>query len=190
MVMGMAEYLYVVKDRQTGDILYQGSRGQCAAFLDCDYKYLPTLAAKSIEYKANTKYAKYKVERHVQGEHNLGGLRVKDVICCDCGLLMKNESAKRKRCPDCAYKDALERKRMRMRQRRNIENLPPKIPTNPSRTGCEGCVYYKGDFDVNKCCNYFLDTGIRRPCPPGKDCTVKIERKRYREKKERSTDIS
>ncbi len=40
--------------------------------------------------------------------------------------------------------------------------------------GCKGCVYatryaYEAYF-----CEYLLQTGNRRPCPPGKDCTVKV----------------
>ena len=53
---------------------------------------------------------------------------------------------------------------------------------NEYKGGCEGCVYFFGDY--SKFCNYIFVKGKRRPCPPGKDCTVKIERKGYREKKE------
>lgn len=37
---------------------------------------------------------------------------------------------------------------------------------------CEGCIY-ESKLGEYSCCNYFLATNIRRPCPPGKDCTVK-----------------
>jgi hypothetical protein len=169
----MAEYLYTIKYRQTDEILFQGSQGKCTEFLGCDRKYLAKLAKRDRQYNADTKYAKYKVERHVQGEHSLGGSRIKDVVCCDCGVFMENVSAKRKRCPECAYKHDLEQNRNRMRMVRNLKNLPPPIPSNPGREYCEGCVYYRGDFEINKCCNYYLDTGKRRPCPPGRDCTSK-----------------
>ena len=39
---------------------------------------------------------------------------------------------------------------------------------------CRGCVHYYG---MIKCCNYILDKGRSRPCPPGKDCTVKEKKK-------------
>ena len=44
---------------------------------------------------------------------------------------------------------------------------------------CAGCVYF-GWVSYMGCCNYFLKTGKRRPCPPGKDCTVKQKRKKAR----------
>lgn len=41
-------------------------------------------------------------------------------------------------------------------------------PTVPAAKCKPGCVYAK---NYGICC-YYLDTGIRRPCPAGKDCTV------------------
>ena len=38
---------------------------------------------------------------------------------------------------------------------------------------CDGCEWFYAVYAVNRCCNYLLDTGRRRPCPPGKGCTVK-----------------
>ena len=29
-----------------------------------------------------------------------------------------------------------------------------------------------------KICNYYIETGVRRPCPPGKGCTVKEKKSR------------
>jgi hypothetical protein len=67
--------------------------------------------------------------------------------------------------------------------------VPKPTPfRNPNAKYCEGCVYFQGE--ITKMCSYIFVKGKSRPCPPGKDCTVKIERKRYREKKKRSTDIS
>ena len=44
---------------------------------------------------------------------------------------------------------------------------------------CRGCIYRSGNNDDINICNYYLTTGIRRPCPAGKDCTVrKSKRKR------------
>ena len=48
---------------------------------------------------------------------------------------------------------------------------------------CLKCIYYKGWSDAVLMCHYLLDTDIRRPCPPGKDCTVRVLRKRIRKKK-------
>lgn len=41
---------------------------------------------------------------------------------------------------------------------------------------CPGCLYYHAYYRVNLCCNYLLDTGHRRPCPPGVQCTAKKPR--------------
>lgn len=185
----MAEYLFTVKDRQTGEILCQGTKQECADYIGCDESYIRGLIRTQPEYKGKTKYSEYKVERQVFGEIKHGGARKSDVTCMDCGLLMKNASATRKRCPECQRKHHLEENKHYMREVRNTTVAKPK-KTKKGETGCEGCVYFFADYAVNNCCNYIFIKDKPRPCPPGKDCTVKIERKGYREKKERSTDIS
>lgn len=172
----MAEVIYTIKDRQTGEILCQGARQKCAEYVGCKDSYLGELAKKDPNYKINTKYSKYKVERQFEGEYRCGGARLKDVICCDCGLLMKDASATRKRCPDCAYKYNLEQSRNNMRKVRNIVEIGTYNYKNPNQKYCEGCVYYFGEYQINKCCNYIFIEGKRRPCQPGKDCTVEIMR--------------
>ena len=37
---------------------------------------------------------------------------------------------------------------------------------------CIGCKYYRALYQVNTMCHYILDEGRKRPCDPGKDCTV------------------
>jgi hypothetical protein len=187
MVMAMADYLYKVIDRETGAILCEGSSRECSAVIGCEYTDVRRLALIK-ECKYNSKYSMYKVEWI--GGGNRGGGHRKDVICCDCGVLMENVSVHRKRCPECARKHTLQQKRDRMRQLREDGLVANRKIKCTNKDGCEGCIYYRGDFEINKCCNYLLVKGERRPCPPGKDCTVKVERKGYREKKERSTDIS
>ena len=186
----MAGYLFTVKDRQTGEILYQGWAKDCAGFLGCTTSYLRELARLQPEHKANTKYAKYKVERQACGEVKPGGAHKRDTICCDCGVLMVNVSTSRRRCPECSRIHDLKHKREKMRMMRSggvCASL--KIP-KAKNNYCEGCIHFRGDFEINRCCNYYLDTGKRRPCAFGDGCTVKQGRKRYREKKERGTDIS
>lgn len=55
---------------------------------------------------------------------------------------------------------------------------------------CAGCIYYKGVNAYSKTCDYLLDTGIIRPCPPGEGCTVRTAYKKRtwkrRKKKEGS----
>lgn len=48
---------------------------------------------------------------------------------------------------------------------------------------CEGCDYYGGYNRFSACCNYFLITGKRRPCPTGKECIVRSESKSKNQKK-------
>lgn len=38
---------------------------------------------------------------------------------------------------------------------------------------CDGCYYFGGRWETVKCCNYYLLTDHRRPCPAGKGCTVR-----------------
>lgn len=40
--------------------------------------------------------------------------------------------------------------------------------------GCKGCVYATSYAYEAYFCEYLLQTGKRRPCPPGKLCTVKV----------------
>lgn len=176
----MAEY--IVKDRETGEILCQGSPMDCSAVIGCDYSYVRSLAIN--EYKYNSKYGKYKVERIGKSTGKPGGGHRKDVICCDCGVLMENVSAHMKRCAECARK----RKNAYYREKRTRQHedglVVNRCIKSMNHDGCEGCIYFYGGQEINRCCNYLLDTGKRRPCPPGTECTVKKERKRYREEKE------
>ena len=38
---------------------------------------------------------------------------------------------------------------------------------------CLGCKYYCSIYPELYYCSYLIQTDKRRPCPPGKDCTVK-----------------
>lgn len=38
---------------------------------------------------------------------------------------------------------------------------------------CVGCDYHGGYNRYSACCNYYLITGHRRPCPAGAGCTVR-----------------
>lgn len=167
----MAEF--IVKDRQTGEVLCKGTRQMCADFLGCDAQYVKSLVRTPPKYEKESKYSKYLVERH--GEVKQGGSRRKDVICCDCGTLMKNTCASRKRCPECVRKYNLERNRQYMREVRNASPAQMNI-VNKNKSGCEGCVYFYGDYEISSCCNYIFIKGKQRPCPPGDGCTVREER--------------
>lgn len=179
----MAEYLFTVTDRWTDEILCQGSKQKCADFLGCAESYIKVLVKKQGWPKTNTKYSQYKVERQVFGEAKRGGTRMNDVICCDCGLLMEKVSTKRKRCPECArkHKNRINAQRLR-EQRGSSPGITPILSTNSEY--CKGCVYFGGI--PNGTCNYIFIKGKRRPCPPGKECTEKIERKDKNENKSKT----
>lgn len=47
---------------------------------------------------------------------------------------------------------------------------------------CVGCQYYTGITEYMYYCAYFVREDKRRPCPPGKDCTVRIDKDGYKPK--------
>lgn len=48
---------------------------------------------------------------------------------------------------------------------------------------CDDCFFYGNSYGM-RYCSYLLRTNHKRPCPPGKDCTVKVPMKVMRRKKE------
>lgn len=47
---------------------------------------------------------------------------------------------------------------------------------------CKGCVYLGYIGGELGCCNYIFMKGHSRPCPPGKECTVKEKKSRVNAK--------
>ena len=47
-----------------------------------------------------------------------------------------------------------------------------------SKKHCKNCIYGYKITDYLYCCDYFLKTDKRRPCPAGAGCTVKTKRKK------------
>ena len=45
------------------------------------------------------------------------------------------------------------------------------------KQACYGCIY-SGWIGDHLGCNYIFIMNKRRPCPPGKDCTVKLKKKK------------
>lgn len=45
---------------------------------------------------------------------------------------------------------------------------------------CKRCIYRVGNSDSIHICTYFIETGKRRPCPPGKGCTVRETKRKVR----------
>lgn len=65
---------------------------------------------------------------------------------------------------------------------------------------CKGCVYEVYATHEQKMCNYYIATGIRRPCPAGTGCTVKKTGKKvgkweldkvesYKRRKEKTKEV-
>jgi hypothetical protein len=49
---------------------------------------------------------------------------------------------------------------------------------------CDDCYYYRNVYPgLGRCCHYILMTDKKRPCDPGKGCTVKVKTKVNRRKK-------
>lgn len=42
---------------------------------------------------------------------------------------------------------------------------------------CQDCFYYRKIYEISWYCAYVFIEDKKRPCPPGKECTVKIRRK-------------
>ncbi len=43
---------------------------------------------------------------------------------------------------------------------------------------CLGCKYYRCIYEEMWYCAYLIETDKRRPCPPGKGCTVKAKKEK------------
>lgn len=102
-----------------------------------------------------------------------------DKPCIDCGVLMIGVAPNLQRCPDCIKKrNRKMHQRAEERKRRYEMKRGHGTPiSNPNAEYCEGCAYWYCDNNV-KCCNYIFEEDRRRPCPPGKGCTVRKEKRK------------
>lgn len=167
----MAAYIYTVKDRETGTELFVGRDGPCAKFLDCSVDYVRAMARRE-SIPDQSQWAHVVVERHLEDTVR---------ICVDCGAEMVNVSPKCKRCPKCAKKHNRELMRS-YKESHLVRCRGDRTDQEPTQAEmqrpCIGCAYFGGENSVNNSCNYIFIVGKRRPCPPGKDCTVKKPRKK------------
>lgn len=169
----MAAYIYTVKDRQTGDVLFRGYQQECGDFIGCDPKYIWVLSEKKQQPTAKTKYAKYKVERAWdEGAISLhGGKREKDTSCLSCGKSLFGVISTRKRCPECAAKWKKDYNRQQMQARRNqpqteCSSLELDHIQADMQKPCIGCVYFTGMSTYARTCNYIFLEDHSRGCPP------------------------
>lgn len=165
----MAVYIYTVKDRETGEELLQGREGACARYLDCSEDYVRTLAKRE-RAPSKTRFGHVVVERCLEDV---------PVRCVDCRVVIPNAGPMCKRCPECARRRNLEQAR-RNRQEHPTVGSTRDISEAQARMQrpCIGCAYFGGENNVNNSCNYIFIEDKRRPCPPGKDCTVKKPKKK------------
>ena len=63
-----------------------------------------------------------------------------------------------------------------------VKKIPQQI-NGVCDENCHDCFFYRGAWETHMFCHYYLMTGKRRPCDPGKGCTVKIPMKVNRRKK-------
>lgn len=103
----------------------------------------------------------------------MGGAVYKDKKCLDCGVLMPHVSARRLRCPQCAKTARAKMNRENMRSKRSVTQIEKYSAVAKV---CDGCAYYFGSYDFDRCCNYIFIRGHKRPCPAGEECTVRVER--------------
>ena len=104
-----------------------------------------------------------------------------DKNCEDCGTLLVQVSPCRRLCYACAKKRQKAGSAEYRARHKAKKETSYKIPAETDNTkNCKNCVYWGGDYPCNFCCNYILDEGHSRPCPPGKGCTVKVIGKRPR----------
>jgi hypothetical protein len=86
----------------------------------------------------------------------------------------------RKRCPECGKKRTQEQFKTYKTAKNSKGKLGCAPIINPNKKHCEGCIYWGGGYMGSECCNYIFIKRERRPCPAGKDCTVKVKGKRLR----------
>lgn len=107
-------------------------------------------------------------------------MKLKDRRCDICHAVYTPRSNRSLYCDEChplmrRFKDP-----RRVLQIRRAEAKRRKKPWSdyPAAPGCEGCTYWRQNDRGNRSCNYYLDTLMRRPCCPGKNCTVRIDKRR------------
>lgn len=168
----MGRYLYTIKDRKTGEILFVGGEGDSARFLDCDPSYMSSLARRCTLAGKRTLYGDKEITRE---QVNV------DVQCQVCGVTIKNASPNRKYCSACARK---------VHRKRNDEGITMQclqedgtyIDVNEKKrqmqAACRGCFYFGGENYMNATCNYLFIVGHSRGCPPGVGCIRRKEKEK------------
>lgn len=152
----MGVYIYTIKDRLSGEVLYAGRKAAAARYLGCSENYLYKLALRKYRTGDKSPYGRMEISRQCQ----------EWVRCVDCGAEIPGANSSRVRCDACNKA----RKRERDEKRRKKKSLQEEL-----QKGCIGCFYFRGSIYTNRCCNYIFIEGHSRGCPPGEGCTKRKE---------------
>lgn len=168
----MGRYLYTIKDKQTGEVLFAGGEGDSARFLNCDPVYMSnitrrgTMAGKRIFY-GNKEITRQWVDAIVE--------------CQMCGITIENGRPNQKYCRACAKK----RKNSHISSGISMQCLQEdgilihiQQKQRQMQEHCRGCIYFGGENYMNASCNYLFIVGHSRGCPPGAGCTVRKEKQK------------
>lgn len=167
----MGVFIYKIKDRRTGEVLFTGRESAAAEYLGCAAKHVQQLADRKGQHK-NTAYGGFEISR--QWEE-------KPVLCVDCGAEIPGAGPKRERCDSCRQK---RKKAMESEYHRKIKQLSGEnlveyaISKQELQKDCVGCIYFGGEHYINSTCNYIFMEGHSRGDRYGEKCTKRKERKR------------
>ena len=168
----VVRYLYTIKDRKTGEILFVGGEGASARFLGCDASYVRTLALRDKSTAIRSFYGDKEVTREWTDS---------SVECKLCGITIHGARPNRKYCPDCAQK---------IKRNHNSEGIPMQClqeegtymhiqeKQRQMQERCHGCDYFGGENYMNATCNYLFIVGHSRGCLPGAECTQRKEKRK------------
>ncbi len=104
-------------------------------------------------------------------------MKCKDKRCAICKQVFTPANGRQIYCDECVPYVRTYRTEAKAKMHRFEEN---NISEYPAAEGCSGCKYWRllGGTGGGKACHYLLDNEMRRPCLPGKNCTVRVEKKR------------
>ena len=168
----MGRYLYTIKDRASGEVLFVGGEGASAQFLGCDPAYMSSLARRETASGKRTFYGDKEVTR-VWAESS--------VQCQMCGIVLRNARPNRKYCSNCAKKV----KRKQSHEGITMQSLQEdgtyihiQEKQRQMQEECRGCVYFGGENYANATCNYIFVEGHSRGDRPGEKCSRRKERQK------------
>ncbi len=109
-------------------------------------------------------------------------MKCKDKRCAICKQVFTPTNGRQLYCEECMpyVRTYRTEKRARIFRQADARVSGTPLSSYPAAEGCNGCNYWRllGGTGGEKACHYLIDTGRRRPCLPGKNCTVRIQKKR------------